>query len=96
MKMSKSNEWNGQIYNSSDGHTYDANISLSAPDVLRVEGCVLGFLCGGEDWTRVTARTTSLPKGAPTPWVNASAGDSQRICAALLGTSGSAHERRLK
>jgi uncharacterized protein (DUF2147 family) len=96
MKMSKSNEWNGQIYNSSDGHTYDANISLSAPNVLRVEGCVLGFLCGGEDWTRVTAQTMSLPKGAPVPWMNAGASDSQQVCTGLLGTTGSAHERRLK
>lgn len=96
MKMSKSNEWDGQIYNSSDGKTYDANISLSAPDVLRVEGCVLGFLCGGEDWTRVTAQTTGLPKGAPTPWVKASVRDSQQICSGLLGTAGSAHQRRLK
>jgi uncharacterized protein (DUF2147 family) len=96
MKRSKPNEWSGQIYNSRDGHTYDANINLSAPDVLRVEGCVLGFLCGGEDWTRVTAQTTSLPKGAPAPWVSANAGTVQQICAGLLGTSGSAHQRRLK
>jgi uncharacterized protein (DUF2147 family) len=45
--------WNGQIYNSEDGRTYDGHISLTAPDTLRVEGCVLGFLCGGEDWHRV-------------------------------------------
>jgi len=96
MKMSKPNEWSGHIYNSRDGHTYEANISLSAPGVLRVEGCVLGFLCGGEDWTRVTAQTTSLPKGAPMPWTTASAGVEQQICTGLLGTAGSAHERRLK
>lgn len=47
--------WNGEIYNSEDGRTYQGRISLTAPDTLRVEGCVLGFLCGGEDWHRVSA-----------------------------------------
>jgi uncharacterized protein (DUF2147 family) len=46
--------WNGHIYNSEDGRTYDGRISLTAPDTLRVEGCVLGFLCGGENWRRVS------------------------------------------
>lgn len=45
--------WSGEIYNSEDGRTYQGRISLTAPDTLRVEGCVLGFLCGGEDWHRV-------------------------------------------
>jgi uncharacterized protein (DUF2147 family) len=44
--------WDGQIYNSQDGRTYTSNIKLVKPDVLRVEGCVLGFLCGGQNWTR--------------------------------------------
>ena len=26
-------------------------------DKLRVEGCVLGFLCGGQDWTRTKFET---------------------------------------
>lgn len=56
--------WDGQIYNPEDGNTYDAHISLKAEDVLKVEGCFLGFLCGGQDWTRVP-----LPKGAPTDQV---------------------------
>ena len=43
----------GQIYNSEDGHTYSASISLVDPNTLRVQGCFLGFLCGGENWTRV-------------------------------------------
>lgn len=55
------NRWEGQVYNAENGKTYDANISLVSQDVLQIEGCVLGFLCGGENWTRVP-----LPKGAPT------------------------------
>jgi uncharacterized protein (DUF2147 family) len=47
------NRWDGEIYNTEDGRTYTSHISLASEDVLRVEGCVLGFLCGGQDWTRV-------------------------------------------
>lgn len=52
MKPSKPGEWSGDIYNSNDGKTYSASIILRSPNVLQVKGCVLGFLCGGEDWTR--------------------------------------------
>ncbi len=52
--------WEGQVYNAENGKTYDANISLVSQDVLQIEGCVLGFLCGGENWTR-----QPMPKGAP-------------------------------
>jgi len=45
--------WEGQIYNAKDGRTYDASIALRTPDRLHVEGCALGVLCDGEDWTRV-------------------------------------------
>ena len=53
MTRSQPNQWDGQIYNSEDGHTYSASISLLNPNLLRVQGCFLGFLCGGENWTRV-------------------------------------------
>ena len=51
MRPSGPNKWSGQIYNADDGGTYVSNISLPAPETLRVEGCV-GVLCGGESWTR--------------------------------------------
>ena len=48
--------WRGQIYNAMNGRTYEANIRLVNPDVLHLEGCVLGGLfCGGQDWTRLKA-----------------------------------------
>jgi uncharacterized protein (DUF2147 family) len=48
--------WRGQIYNSRNGRTYDANIKLVNPDVLHLEGCVLGGLfCGGQNWARIKA-----------------------------------------
>jgi uncharacterized protein (DUF2147 family) len=54
MKPAKSNRWEGRAYNSKNGQTYTATISLNNPQSLRVEGCVFGgFVCGGQNWTRV-------------------------------------------
>jgi uncharacterized protein (DUF2147 family) len=51
---SQPNTWRGDIYNSQDGRTYSGRITLTDANTLRVEGCVLGFLCGGEDWHRAS------------------------------------------
>lgn len=64
MKPSRPNEWSGDIYNSQDGRTYSANISLLRPDMLKVQGCVMGFLCGGENWTRVPPESSPAAKPA--------------------------------
>ena len=51
-------EWAGDIYNSDNGKTYSGAISLDAPDTLYIKGCLLGgWLCGGEHWKRITARS---------------------------------------
>jgi len=54
MNPTRPNHGEGQIYNSENGKTYDGSITLTSRNVLRVKGCVLGFLCGGQNWTRVT------------------------------------------
>lgn len=72
MQPSEPNEWAGHVYNAENGKTYEAHISLTNPDSLRIEGCVLGFLCGGESWTRV-AEAADAQSGANT---GASAGTS--------------------
>lgn len=59
MSQSAPNEWSGQIYNSNDGRTYSGSISLLNPNVLRVTGCILGFLCGGQEWTRLSSPTNT-------------------------------------
>ncbi len=88
MKPTKPGLWQGEVYNAENGKTYDSKISLASPDVLRIEGCVLGFLCGGENWTRVKAdaapqpqrpgaapqRTGSKPKDGASPPLSACAG----------------------
>ena len=63
-------EWEGQVYNGKDGQYYSSTIKPVDPDHLEIQGCVLGFLCGGETWTRVAGPipagpANSMAKGAP-------------------------------
>src|SRR5450756_605401 len=63
-------QWEGQVYNAKDGQYYSSTIKPADPDHLEIQGCVLGFLCGGETWTRVAGPIPSSPansmaKGAP-------------------------------
>ena len=63
-------QWEGEVYNAKDGKTYSSTIKPIGSDRLEIQGCVLGFLCGGETWTRVAGPIPSSPangvaKGAP-------------------------------
>ncbi len=66
MKRTKPNvdQWAGEVYNAKDGKRYDSTITLKTPSELEIEGCVLGFLCGGETWTRVSGPIPSSPSNA--------------------------------
>ncbi|MBR1091476.1 DUF2147 domain-containing protein [Bradyrhizobium manausense] len=82
-KTAGADQWEGQVYNAKDGQMYSATITPVGTDQLEIKGCVLGFLCGGETWTRVgppiplsTANamaksapksTAAAPKAAPAP-----------------------------
>ncbi|WP_079567952.1 DUF2147 domain-containing protein [Bradyrhizobium erythrophlei] len=62
--------WEGQVYNAKDGQYYSSTIKPVDSDHLEIQGCVLGFLCGGETWTRVSGPIPSSPansmaKGSP-------------------------------
>jgi uncharacterized protein (DUF2147 family) len=101
----KPKKWEGQIYNSEDGHTYSASISLVDPRTLRVQGCFLGFLCGGENWTRVepqepatpAQRNTTKPSNARKTTGSQQPEPSDDVCSRALGsTTGLSHERGLK
>lgn len=72
MAQTGPNKWEGEIYNAENGKTYSSNISLAYnnPDLLQVRGCVLGFLCGGQDWPRVEEEA---PKPGAKPPARASA-----------------------
>ena len=58
------NQWKGLVYNAKDGKSYDTTITPVGNDQLKIQGCVLGFLCGGETWTRVAPPIPSSPTNA--------------------------------
>src|SRR3954453_8424575 len=63
-------QWEGQVYNAKDGKSYSSTIKPVGTDQLEIQGCVLGFLCGGETWSRVgppipSSPVNSMAKGAP-------------------------------
>jgi uncharacterized protein (DUF2147 family) len=65
-------QWEGQVYNAKDGKHYSSTIKPVGLDKLEIQGCVLGFLCGGETWTRVappipSSPSNSMAKGPPKP-----------------------------
>jgi uncharacterized protein (DUF2147 family) len=70
-KKAGADQWEGQVYNAKDGQLYSSTITPTGVDQLEIKGCVLGFLCGGETWTRVappipSSPTNSMAKG-PAP-----------------------------
>jgi uncharacterized protein (DUF2147 family) len=69
-KTAGAEQWEGQVYNAKDGQMYSATITPLGADQLEIKGCVLGFLCGGETWTRVgppipLSTANAMAKGAP-------------------------------
>ncbi|GLR86776.1 DUF2147 domain-containing protein [Bradyrhizobium iriomotense] len=69
-KKAGADQWEGQVYNAKDGQLYASTITPTGADELEIKGCVLGFLCGGETWTRVgppipSSPANSMAKGAP-------------------------------
>jgi uncharacterized protein (DUF2147 family) len=65
-------QWEGQVYNAKDGQLYSATITPAGTDQLEIKGCVMGFLCGGETWTRVgppipLSAANAMAKGGPKP-----------------------------
>jgi uncharacterized protein (DUF2147 family) len=86
MQPTAPDHWEGSIYNAQNGKIYEGSVTLKGPDRLEVEGCVLsGWICGGEDWTRVEQPPASVG-AAPQP----------DLCLRLGAGSGGAHEGGLK
>jgi len=61
---SDTERWEGKVYNAENGKLYDSKIRQLSPDKLELKGCVLGFLCGGQTWTRYV--DPAAPPPAPT------------------------------
>jgi uncharacterized protein (DUF2147 family) len=60
-KKTGTESWEGQVYNAKDGQTYSASITPTDADHMEIKGCVMGFLCGGETWSRVAPPIPSSP-----------------------------------
>jgi uncharacterized protein (DUF2147 family) len=67
MKPASEGRFDGDIYNPENGKIYTSHMWLKADDALRIEGCVLGFLCGGQDWTRTKLETPAASPQKPAP-----------------------------
>ncbi|AWB24550.1 DUF2147 domain-containing protein [Methylobacterium currus] len=68
LKPNADNRYEGQIYNADDGKLYDVSIWTEEPGELNVRGCLMGFLCGSQTWTRVNdvaPGQLTAPTGAP-------------------------------
>jgi len=81
-KKPGADSWEGQVYNAKDGQTYSSSITPVDADHLEIKGCVLGFLCGGETWTRVGPPIASSPAN--------SMAKSPRPSAKMAATTGTA------
>jgi uncharacterized protein (DUF2147 family) len=87
-KKPGADQWEGQVYNAKDGQLYSATITPMGADQLEIKGCVMGFLCGGETWTRVgppipASLASVTAKSAPKP-----TGAAPRAQGAPQGTTG--------
>jgi uncharacterized protein (DUF2147 family) len=80
-KKPGADQWEGQVYNAKDGQSYSSTIKPVGSDQLEIQGCVLGFLCGGETWTRVAGPIPSSP-------ANSMAKGTAKTPAALPKTAG--------
>ena len=76
----------GSIYNSEDGRSYEVGVWLASANELKVRGCLLAVLCATQTWARTNdvlpgqlAAATGLP-GGPTPdpeWASRTTGSTQ-------------------
>jgi uncharacterized protein (DUF2147 family) len=102
MKSTKPGLWEGEVYNAENGKTYTSKLTVPSPDVLRIEGCVLGFLCGGENWTRIKAAEAVAPpqRTPPPPQRNAkpvpAPAPTLTACSGIPDGAGPAHKGGLK
>ncbi len=109
MRPTKPGLWEGEVYNAENGKTYTSHLSMTSADVMRIEGCVLGFLCGGENWTRVKtadiappapaarAPAPPPPRGAkPAQATSPAPAPVRTACSGIPDVAGAAHKGGLK
>jgi uncharacterized protein (DUF2147 family) len=80
-KKPGTDQWEGQVYNAKDGKLYSSTIAPVGTDQLEIRGCVLGFLCGGETWTRVGPPIPASVAAKAPPKTTGSAAKGQKAAA---------------
>ena len=58
------NSWKGDLFNPEDGKTYGGSVTYDSTTRLTLTGCLMGFLCQSETWTR---QTYAKPAAAAKP-----------------------------
>ena len=86
-KKPGADQWQGQVYNAKDGQFYSSTIRPIGPDQLEIQGCVLGFLCGGETWTRVAGPIPSSPANSMAKGAAKTTGALPRTAAPTTGAA---------
>jgi uncharacterized protein (DUF2147 family) len=85
LRPSEPGQWSGHIYNAEDGQTYDSHVKLTGGGRLRVEGCVMGIMCGGA--TPAVAQERPAPShattGAGRPKRSIAEDPSAQVCSAI-------------
>lgn len=101
LKPNQDGAYEGSIYNAEDGKTYDVTVWLESPEELNVRGCIMGFLCATQSWTRVTdvkpGQLTGATGGSDGPrpnpeWAAKTKSSNSRAAAAARRNSGSGAE----
>lgn len=90
MKKTDANQWEGQVYNAKDGKLYDSTITPTDSEHLEIKGCVLGFLCGGETWTRVAPPIPSSPANSMAKGTSRPVAPAPKTAAVPPATTGTA------
>lgn len=52
-EKTESNKWKGDLFNPEDGKLYPGTITLESANQMTLTGCLIGFLCQSESWSRV-------------------------------------------
>lgn len=53
LRPNADDHYEGKIYNSEDGKSYDVTVWTDAPGELTVRGCLIAFLCKSQTWNKV-------------------------------------------
>jgi len=98
MQPAAPGRWEGEVYNAKNGRRYDASIALRSADTLHIEGCTLGILCGGEDWTRLATAEPQQPhrRAAGAAALDPATAPAAALCADIGAGAGRSHENRLE